>query len=175
MSLEPGVSRPEREIFTSGATNWLTVSYFATLNARKKLQKYKLSSVSVSLYFINFFCSLWLGFIVDSGSREWWTDQRCSKNLDTIRKYSSSAYEGDVSCGQYMYNDNRDRRYSFPNTTELVASILLVLSFCISLLLWKENDQHEDTDPVDTARNHGDGSVRTTFASFLRLCLVMWA
>jgi hypothetical protein len=170
MSLEPGFSRPERETFASGATNWFLISCFATLNARKKLQQYKLSSVPASLYFIDSFCFLLFRFIVDSGSREWWTDQGCSKNLGTICKYSSSAYAGDVSCGQYMY-----RRYSFSNTTELVASILFVVSFYISLLLWKGNDQHEDMDPVVTARNHGDRNVRITFASLLRLCLVMWA
>lgn len=62
MSLEPDVSKPERQLFTSGATNWLSVSYFATLNARKKFQQYKLSSVSVSLRFIDFFalCGLFI-------------------------------------------------------------------------------------------------------------------
>jgi hypothetical protein len=175
MSVEPGVSIPEREVFTSGVANWLSVSYFATLSTRKELQRYKLSRVTVSLYFVYSFCSRCFGFSVDSGSREWWTHQGHSRDLGTIFNHSSSVCEGYVCCGQCLYSSNKDRVYSFYNTTQLVRSILSFIYFYISFLLWKGSDQHADTDLVVTARNRGGKNVRTTCGSSSPLCLVMWA
>jgi hypothetical protein len=173
MSVEPGGSIPESEVFTSGVANWLSVSYFATLSTRKQLQRYKLGSVS--LYFVYPFCSRCFGVGVDSGSREWWTHQGHSRDLGTICNHSSSVYEGYVSCGQCVYRSNKDRVYNFYNATELVRSILSVITFYISFLLWKGSDLHADTDLVVTARNRGDKNVRTTCENLLPLCLVMWA
>lgn len=168
MSSSVGFYKHRQESFVSS----VTCTRFAKFSARKKLHRHELGDLRV--YFITF-CSLWSSFIVDSGSRKWWIDQGHSKNLGPVYKHLASVYEGDVSCGQCTYSNNRDRRYSFSNTAAQVQFLLFFLCFYPLLLLWKRNDRHEDTEAVVTARNHGDKNVRTTFASLLPLCSAMLA
>ena len=140
-------------------------------SARRKLEPNKLQYLTIGLYRTDI-CFLWFSFILDSGSRKWWINQGQPKHLGALYKYSSLAYECDVSCGQYMYKSTTDGKQGLFNTTQQVTFVLFVTSF-YSLLLWKGNDHNEDMGRIVTAKNHVDKNVRTFVASLLPLCLVM--
>jgi hypothetical protein len=140
-------------------------------NIRRKLEPNKLKYLTIGSYLTDI-CFLWFSFIVDSGSRKWWINQGLSINLGALYKYSSLAYEGDVPCGQYIYNCNTDSTHSLSKTTQQVTFVLFVTSLYF-LLLWKGNDHNEDMGRIVTAKNHVDKNVRTFVASLLPLCSVM--
>lgn len=140
-------------------------------STRRKLESNKLNYLTIGSYLIDI-CFLWFSFIVDSGSRKWWINQGLTKNLGALYKYSTLANEGDVPCGQCMYNSNTDRKLCLFNTTQQVTFVLLVTSL-FSLLLWKGNDHNVDMVRIVTAKNHVGKNVRTFVASLLPLCLVI--
>jgi hypothetical protein len=161
------VSKIKQENFVSSATNKYLINYFATISIRKKLEGNKVRNLWIDFFY---FCSFWLTLISDSGSTKRRIYQRCWKDLGIIHKYSSSANEGDVPCGQYKYNNIKDRRHSSYNTT-----CVLFVSSLYHLLSWRGNDQHGGTGPVATAADPGCTSVNTISANLLPLCLVMLA
>jgi len=140
-------------------------------STRRKVETNKLKYMTIGSYLTDT-CFLWFSFIVDSGSRKWWINQGLSKNLGALYKYSSLAYEGDVPCGQYMYNNNTDSKDSLFNKTQQFTFVFFVTSF-YSFLLWKGNGHKEDMVRIVTAKNHVDKNVRTFVASLLPLCLVI--
>lgn len=159
-------SKTRQGIFVPISTNKCLIP-----SSRRKLEPNKLKYLTIGSYLTDI-CFLWFSFIVDSGSRKWWINQGLSKNLGAFYKYSSLPYEGNVPCGQYMYNTNTDSKHSLFNTTQQVTFVLFVTSF-YSLLLWKGNDRNEDMDRIVIAKNHLDKNVRTFVASLLLLCLVI--
>ena len=160
------VSKSKQGNFAPFATNKCLIS-----TNRRKFAPNKFKYLTIGLN-ITDICFLWFSFIVDSGSRKWWIDQGLSKNLGALYIYSSSAYECDVRCGQYVYSVNKDRKHSLFNATKQATSVLFVTLF-YPLLLWKGNVHQEDMGRIVTAKNHVVKNVRTSVAISLPLCLVM--
>lgn len=160
------VSKTGRETVVPISTNKCLIP-----SARRKLQPNNLQYLTIGLSRTDI-CFLWFSLIIDSGSRKWWNNQGLSKNLGPLYKHPTSAYEGDVSCGQYMYKVNKDSKHSSFNTNQQVTFVLFVTSSHL-LLLWNGNDRNEDMVQIVTAKNRVDKNVRTFVASLLPLCLVM--